>query len=54
MSDQKKVKVQKLPTIGRPLSLKGSRWKSRLTVNQEDLRALKATIKANEKARKGE
>lgn len=43
------VKVQRLATRGRPLSLKGSRWKPTLNVSGKDLKALKDTIRANEK-----
>lgn len=43
------VKIQKLPTKGRPLTLKGSRWKPTLNVSNQDLKALKDTIRASEK-----
>jgi hypothetical protein len=46
------VKIQRLPTIGQPMSIKGSRWKSRITASDKDLRALKDTIKAAGRGRK--
>ena len=43
------VKIQKIPTKGRPLSLKGSKWKPVLNVSREDLKALAKVIRKAEK-----
>jgi hypothetical protein len=43
------IKIKKIRTIGKPLSLKAAKWKPVLTVSSEDLKALKRTIRAAEK-----
>ena len=43
------VKIQRLPTKGKPLSNRTSKWKPALNVSNEDLKALKKVIKASEK-----
>jgi hypothetical protein len=46
------VKIQKLPTRGRPMSYKTSKWKPTLNVSANDLKALQKTIRAAEEKEK--
>lgn len=47
--DYQGVKIQKIPTRGRPLSYKSSKWKPQLNVSNEDLKALSKVIRKADK-----
>jgi hypothetical protein len=47
--EKKEVPIQRLPTMGSPMSNRGARWKPRITVSDHDLRALQKTIQKADK-----